>query len=121
MQINLGRETLKGLLAHWLNRRRQRMGSQGSTNGDLLPGNIVRSLNHSRIDTDGTADNDTLVYPPFEFSSVAPPSIITEGSHGGLWRRRITDFDGSEDEKDLPWWCLDCVLNSRLPPRENTK
>ncbi|KAI4302976.1 hypothetical protein MLD38_038661 [Melastoma candidum] len=119
-KVNLGRETLKGLLAHWLNRRRQRIGSQSSANGDSLPGNNVniRSLSHPRIDNDGNADNDSLVYPPFEFSSVVPPSVITEGSHGVLWRRRITDFDGSEDEKDLPWWSLDCVLNNRLPPRD---
>ncbi|KAI4298093.1 hypothetical protein MLD38_040475 [Melastoma candidum] len=123
-KVNLGRETLKGLLTHWLNRRRQRMGgSQTLANGDLLPGNnvSVRNLSHSRTEIDGNVENDTLVYPPFEFSSVAPPSIITEGSQGGPWRRRITDFDGSEDEKELPWWCLDCVLNNRLPPRENSK
>jgi len=61
------------------------------------------------------------VYPPFEFSSVSPPSIITEGSQGGPWRKKITEFTGTEDEKDFPLWCLDAVLNNRLPPRENTK
>jgi WD repeat-containing protein 48 len=30
-------------------------------------------------------------------------------------------LDGSEDEKELPWWVIDCVLNNRLPPRENAK
>ena len=30
-------------------------------------------------------------------------------------------LDGTEYEKDFPLWCLDCVLNNKLPPRENTK
>ncbi|KAL5566956.1 hypothetical protein UlMin_030120 [Ulmus minor] len=121
-KINLARETLKGLLAHWLAKRKQRFGSPASANGELsgkdIPG---RSLSHSRNDLDASSENDSMVYPPFEFSTVSPPSIITEGSHGGPWRKKITDFDGTEDEKDFPWWCLDCVLNNRLPPRENTK
>ncbi|KAJ8770960.1 hypothetical protein K2173_022184 [Erythroxylum novogranatense] len=78
-----------------------------------------RSLTHSRVEVDG-ADNDAVVYPPFEFSTASPPSIVTEGSQGGPWRKKITDLDGTEDEKDFPWWCLDCVLNNRLPPRENS-
>lgn len=69
---------------------------------------------------DTSAANDP-VYPPFEFPSVSPPSIITEGSQGGPWRKKITDFTGAEDEKDFPMWSLDAVLNNRLPPRENTK
>ena len=56
-----------------------------------------------------------MVYPPFEFSDVSPPSIITEGTHGGPWRKKMSDLDGTEDEKDFPWWCLDSVLNNRLP------
>lgn len=123
MQVNLARETLKGLLAHWLIRRKQRSGSQASANGDVPSGKdtATRSHTHSRIDMDGNADNDSIVYPPFEFSTVSPPSIITEGSQGGPWRKKITELDGTEDEKDFPWWCLECVLNNRLPPRENTK
>lgn len=122
-KVNLGRETLKGLLVHWLTKRRQKSGPQASANGDMLSARDVaaRSLSHSRIEVDGNAENDSSVYPPFEFSTVSPPSIITEGSHGGPWRKKITDLDGTEDEKDFPWWCLDCVLNNRLPPRENTK
>ncbi|XP_034917913.1 uncharacterized protein [Populus alba] len=122
-KVNLARETLKGLLAHWLAKRRQRLGSQASANGDVLSGKDIapRSLAHSRVDVDGGAENDSMVYPPFEFSTVSPPSVVTEGSQGGPWRKKITDLDGSEDEKDFPWWCLDCVLNNRLPPRENTK
>ncbi|XP_021891207.1 WD repeat-containing protein 48 isoform X2 [Carica papaya] len=121
-KVNLARETLKGLLAHWLIRRKQRSGSQASANGDVPSGKdtATRSHTHSRIDMDGNADNDSIVYPPFEFSTVSPPSIITEGSQGGPWRKKITELDGTEDEKDFPWWCLECVLNNRLPPRENT-
>ncbi|KAL2954515.1 hypothetical protein AAZX31_19G226700 [Glycine max] len=122
-KINLARETLKGLLAHWLRKRKQRMESPAPANGELLSGKDIssRSLAHSRIEVDGSSENDAMVYPPFEFSVTSPPSIITEGTHGGPWRKKITDLDGTKDEKDFPWWCLDCVLNNRLPPRENTK
>ncbi|PON73929.1 Guanine nucleotide-binding protein, beta subunit [Parasponia andersonii] len=121
-KVNLARETLKGLLAHWLARRRQRFGNQASANGELSGREITtRSHTHSRLDVDSNAENDSMVYPPFEFSSISPPSIISEGSQGGPWRKKITDLDGTEDDKELPWWCLDCVLNNRLPPRENTK
>lgn len=122
-KVNLARETLKGLLAHWLGKRKHRSGTQASANGDVSSGKEItpRSITHSRIEVDGNAENDSMVYPPFEFSTVSPPSIITEGSQGGPWRKKITDLDGTEDEKDFPWWCLDCVLNNRLPPRENTK
>ncbi|RXI01939.1 hypothetical protein DVH24_015288 [Malus domestica] len=122
-KVNLARETLKGLLAHWLAKRKQRFGSQASANGDVSSGKDIttRSITHSRIEVDSNAENDSMVYPPFEFSTTSPPSVITEGSQGGPWRKKITDLDGTEDEKDFPWWCLDCVLNNRLPPRENTK
>ncbi|GAB4855426.1 hypothetical protein Ancab_024053 [Ancistrocladus abbreviatus] len=122
-KVNLARETLKGLLAHWLAKRKQRLGTQSSANGNIqsMKDISTRTLSHSRFEVDGSAESDTVIYPPFEFSSVFPPSIITEGSHGGLWRKKITDLDGTEDEKYFPWWVLDCVLNNRLPPRENTK
>ncbi|KAI4301877.1 hypothetical protein L6164_035114 [Bauhinia variegata] len=122
-KVNLARETLKGLLAPWLVKRKQRMGFQAPANGEVLSGKDVtsRSHAHSRIEVDGSSENDAVVYPPFEFSVVSPPSIITEGTQGGPWRKKVTDLDGTEDEKEFPWWCLDCVLNNRLPPRENTK
>ncbi|KAG6386861.1 hypothetical protein SASPL_152038 [Salvia splendens] len=122
-KVNLARETLKGLLAHWLTKRRQRFGSQASANGEIPTGKEMstKTLTLTRIEGDGNSENDSAVYPPFEFLAASPPSIVTEGSHGGPWRKKITDLDGTEDEKDLPWWVLDCVLNNRLPPRENTK
>ncbi|KAI3452036.1 hypothetical protein Pfo_008701 [Paulownia fortunei] len=116
-KVNLARETLKGLLAHWLTKRRQRFGSQTSSNGEIPSGKDMptRVLTLPRVEGDCSSENDSTVYPPFEFSVAAPPSIVTEGSQGGPWRKKITDLDGSEDEKDFPWWVLDCVLNNRLP------
>lgn len=119
----MARETLKGLLVHWLIKRRQKFGSQLSINGEFPSGKDVstRILTTSRVEVDGNADNDSAVFPPFEFSEASPPSIMTEGSQSGPWRKKITDLDGTEDEKDMPWWVIDCVMNNRLPPRENTK
>ncbi|KAL6961424.1 hypothetical protein U1Q18_039192 [Sarracenia purpurea var. burkii] len=123
LQINLAHETLKGLFTYWLNKRRQRFGSQASVNGEVASGKDIsaRSFTLSRGEVDGNAKNDSMVYSLFEFSTASPPSIITVGSQGGPWRKRITDLDGTEDEKCFPSWCLDCVLNNRMPPRENTK
>ncbi|XP_060182610.1 uncharacterized protein LOC132612343 [Lycium barbarum] len=122
-KVNLARETLKGLLVHWLIKRRRKFGSQSSINGEVPSGKYVstRILTASRMELDGNADNDSAVFPPFEFSAAFPPSIMTEGSQSGPWRKKITDLDGTEDEKDIPWWVIDCVMNNRLPPRENTK
>ncbi|XP_010546629.1 PREDICTED: WD repeat-containing protein 48 [Tarenaya hassleriana] len=119
-KINLARETLKGLLAHWLAKRKQRPKSQPPTNGDSSSiKDAMKNVSLPKAE-DSNADNDP-VYPSFEFASISPPSIITEGSQGGPWRKKITEFTGAEDDKDFPWWCLDAVLNNRLPPRENTK
>lgn len=124
LQINLAQETLRGLFSYWLAKRRQKPGSQASSNGDSSIGKeaSVKNAPHSRLEVDDGSENHmNVMLPAFEFSTVSPPSIITEGSQGGPWRKKITDLDGTEDEKDLPWWCIDCVLNGRLPPRENTK
>ncbi|KAE8711503.1 cysteine synthase-like [Hibiscus syriacus] len=104
-KINLGLETLKGLLAHWMAKRRQKLGLQTSANGNVLSGKVTtqRSLAHSRIEVDGNAETVPTVYPPFELSTVSPPSIITEGSQGGPWRKKITELYGTEDEKHFPW------------------
>lgn len=76
----------------------------------------------SSSNTDIEQENNTLpVHPSFEFSTNSPPSIVTQGSQGGSWRRRNTDLDGTEDEKDLPWWCIDCVLNGKQSQREVTE
>ncbi|XP_042383473.1 WD repeat-containing protein 48-like isoform X1 [Zingiber officinale] len=123
LKINLAQETLRGLLVHWMAKRRHKAGSHASSNGDATSTNdVVKNHPHSKIVVDDGSDNYNFgILPSFEFSTVSPPSIVTEGSHGGPWRKKITDLDGTEDEKDLPWWCMECVLNGRLPPRENTK
>ncbi|KAI7731012.1 hypothetical protein M8C21_022744 [Ambrosia artemisiifolia] len=122
-KINLARETLKGLLAHWLSKKKHKPGSQPLANGEMPPVRDIsgRSITLSKVEVDGAPENDAKVYPPFEFPTTSPPSIITEGSQNGPWRKKITEMDGTEDDKDLPWWVMDCVLHNRLPPRENTK
>ncbi|KAF9605391.1 hypothetical protein IFM89_016968 [Coptis chinensis] len=122
--IGLAEETLKGLFAHWLAKRRTKSGLQAPVNGDVPSGKDVsaRSHSHSRVEVDDNAENlSSVVRHAFEFSTISPPSIITEGSHGGPWRKKITDLDGTEDEKDIPRWCLDCVLDKGLPAKDITK
>eukprot|EP01018_Ginkgo_biloba_P003250 Gb_04181 [translate_table: standard] len=122
--INLAQETLHGILAHWLSRRRQKMGTQTSTNGTVPSVQEAALNNHisSKVDVHADAENcNSGVLPAFEFSMTSPPSIITEGSQGGPWRKKITELDGTEDEKELPWWCIECVLHGRIPPREQSK
>lgn len=123
-KINLAEETLKGLFAHWLTKRKQKSGPQASVNGEIPLGKDlpVRSHSHSRVELEVKPDShSSAVHPAFEFSTVSPPSIITEGSHGGPWRKKITDLDGTEDDKEIPWWCLDCILNKKIPHKDNTK
>ncbi|KAL8136334.1 hypothetical protein V2J09_002335, partial [Rumex salicifolius] len=122
-KVNLAREALKGLLAHWLVKRKHKPASHPTVNGDInsMKDISTRTMSHSKIEVDGGSENDHMVYPPFEFSTICPPSVITEGLHGGPWRKKITDLDGIEDDKDFPLWVLECVLNNRLPPREHTK
>ncbi|ONK61544.1 uncharacterized protein A4U43_C08F31070 [Asparagus officinalis] len=121
-KINLAQETLRGLFAHWMLKRKRRPGPQASCNGDISSGKdmSMRNISHSRIEVDESVENhNTVVLPAFEFSTISPPSLITEGTFGGPWRKKITQLDGTEDEKDLPWWCLDCILSGRMPSRDN--
>ncbi|KAL2623623.1 hypothetical protein R1flu_003828 [Riccia fluitans] len=126
-KLNLGQETLRGLLDRWLSRRQQKAAAAQLSNGDVASvesgnggehGTEKRSTEDSHDDPDA---HKSKVIPAFEFSTSSPPSIITEGSVGGPWRKKATDLDGTEDEKELPLWCIDCVLHSRLPPRDNAK
>uniref|UniRef100_A0A0E0BPF8 Transducin/WD40 repeat-like superfamily protein n=1 Tax=Oryza glumipatula TaxID=40148 RepID=A0A0E0BPF8_9ORYZ len=99
----------------------KRSGSHGLSNGDTSTGKDVslKNLPHPRSEVDDGAENHaSQMLPSFEFSTVSPPSIITEGSSGGPWRKRITDLDGTES--DIPWWIVDCVEHNRFP-KENTK
>ncbi|EFJ15001.1 hypothetical protein SELMODRAFT_180574 [Selaginella moellendorffii] len=110
-KLNLGQETLRGLFAHWLSRRKQKT-STHLANGDAL--SSLRTL------SDNAHDNtDSQVV--FDFSTSIPPSIITEGSQGGPWRKKVSDLEGVEDEKELPRWCIDCVAHAQIPPREQSK
>ncbi|CAN0897573.1 WD repeat-containing protein 48 [Linum grandiflorum] len=122
-KVNLARETLKGLFAHWFAKRKQRHGSQASSNGEVIPTKDIssRSLANSRAESDGSAENDSAVYPPFEFSKLSPPSIVTEGPQGSPWRKKITELDGTEDQKDFPAWCWDYVLHNRTLPKDNSR
>jgi WD repeat-containing protein 48 len=126
LKLNIGQETLRGLMANWMARRRQRTSIiSGTANGDVESGVGEHRSDH-RPPTDDSHDDvinihQPSVLPAFEFSNSSPPSIITEGSQGGPWRKKASELDGSEDEKELPWWVIDCVLHNRLPPRENAK
>ncbi|KZV24977.1 hypothetical protein F511_01947 [Dorcoceras hygrometricum] len=79
-KVNLARETLKGLMAQWLTKKRQRFGSRALANGDIPPGKEMsaRTLTLSRVEGDDNSENDSTVYQPFEFSAACPPSIVTE-------------------------------------------
>ncbi|CAK9201146.1 unnamed protein product [Sphagnum troendelagicum] len=126
LKLNIGQETLRGLMASWMARRRQRTSIISATaNGDVESGVGEHRSDH-RPPTDDSHDDvinihQPSVLPAFDFSNSSPPSIITEGSQGGPWRKKASELDGSEDEKELPWWVIDCVLHNRLPPRENAK
>jgi WD repeat-containing protein 48 len=85
----------------------------------------VRNVSLMRIESsDGdVADHpqqSSSTYSVFDFPTDSPPSIITEGAHSGPWRKKCVNLDGTEDDRDLPWWCIECVVNSRYP-KENTK
>ncbi|GBG91115.1 hypothetical protein CBR_g51918 [Chara braunii] len=54
------------------------------------------------------------VLPAFDFPAECPPSIITEGSAEVPWRKAINELDGTEDERDIPHWCLECLLHKRF-------
>lgn len=126
-KTNLGQATLRGLFADWLVCRRQRASAAPVANGDSVTSREGGHGNHghgrgSNSDAYLGAENRSLpTCSAFDFSSLSPPSIITEGSQGGPWRKKITELDGTEDERDLPSWCLDCLLHGRYPPRENAK
>lgn len=134
-QINLAHETLKGLLYHWLTKRKPKSG--GSVTHNLSNGSdgvvgkssftdpAVRNVPLMRVESSDAdmADHSQLnasTYSVFDFLTDSPPSIITEGAHSGPWRKKCVDLDGTEDDRDLPWWCIECVVSGRYP-KENTK
>ena len=127
LQLNLGQETIRGLFLHWLGLKRQQAASL-LNNGDKQSsyeaenGNHLNSKTPANLDSRSSIENGIpTTYPAFEFSVSSLPSIITEGSQGGPWRKKLTELNGNEDEKSLPSWCLDSLLQGKLPPRENAK
>lgn len=127
-KLNLGQETLRGLFSRWLISRRHKPGGLSTANGDAQPnreagnGNYAGGRVSGNLDSHLSGENHSLIiHRAFDFSNISSPSIISEGSHGGPWRKKLSFLDGTEDEKSLPSWCLDCLLHGRLPPRENTK
>lgn len=123
LQLNLGQETIRGLFLHWLGLKRQLVSTgdkQSSYEADN--GNHSNSKTFANLDPRSSMENGApTTYPAFEFSASSLPSIITEGNQGGPWRKKLTELNGSEDEKSLPSWCLDSLLQGKLPPRENAK
>ncbi len=84
LQLNIGQETLRGLMANWMTRRRQRSSTTSTAaNGDAESG-IGEHHPDRRPSSDDSHDDSNshqpLVLPAFEFSTSSPPSIITEGS-----------------------------------------
>lgn len=113
MQVNLAQETLCGLLFRL----------QPQLNGDSSTGkeSSFRNLPPPNSEVDDEPKNRaSKAHPAFEFSTTSPPSIITEGSYGGPWRKRITDLVGTEGEEYIPKWCVDCMFEGEFP-REATK
>ena len=96
VQLNIGQETLRGLLAHWSTQRRAKAVAPATANGDVNP--ILSSGVGEHGSSRRTALDDNVnephaqqprVLPSFEFSTQSPPSIITEGSHVKLFYYRI--------------------------------
>ena len=128
LQLNLGQETIRGLFSRWLALRRQKATPLLVIDGDKQSSYEAENGNHMNSKTPANSDlrsgienGPPTTYPAFDFSDLSLPSIITEGSQGGPWRKNLTELDGNEDETSLPSWCLDTLLQGKLPPRENAK
>jgi WD repeat-containing protein 48 len=85
LKLNIGQETLRGLMANWMARRRQRTSIISATaNGDVESGVGEHRSDHQPPTDDSHDDviniHQPSVLPSFEFSNSSPPSIITEGS-----------------------------------------
>lgn len=125
VKINLGQHTLRGLFEHWLARNHC---STALPNGDALNGTLPEApvdggAASASSGEDVPGDEPWLdgVLPAFQFSRTCPPSIITEGTHGGPWRRKATDLLGTEGPREIPQWCIDATLHNKLPLREPPK
>jgi len=99
VQLNIGQETLRGLLAHWSTQRRAKSVAPTTPNGDVSPSLNSGAGEHGSNRRTGLDDNkhepsvqQTRVLPSFEFSTQSPPSIITEGSQVKIFIYSIQDF-----------------------------
>lgn len=96
VQLNIGQETLRGLLAHWSTQKRAKTVAPATPNGDVNPSLSSGAGEHGsnrRTALDDNAHESSVqqsrVLPSFEFSTQSPPSIITEGSQVKLFYCRI--------------------------------
>lgn len=96
LQLNIGQETLRGLLAHWSTQRRAKSAAPATSNGDVSPSLSSGAGEHGSNRRSGLDDSNhesnvqqTRVLPSFEFSTQSPPSIITEGSQVKLVNYKI--------------------------------
>ena len=99
VQLNIGQETLRGLLAHWSTKRRAKAAAPATVNGDVSPslssgaGEHVSNRRTALDDNVHESNNQqSRVLPSFEFSTESPPSIITEGSQVKLFYYNLLDF-----------------------------
>ncbi|KAH7285283.1 hypothetical protein KP509_33G020800 [Ceratopteris richardii] len=121
LKINLGHETLRGLFSHWLACREKKTESSPDGNEDTQNNCNIGEEKVMASNSPVKGRSSLPVCSAFDFSSAYPPSIITEGSEGGTWRRKIIDLSGTEDEKELPAWCLDALLHGKFSTKESTK
>lgn len=112
-QLNIGQETLRGLLANWLTRRRAKAaGVTAIPNGDASPIPDSGPGEHGPSRRSALDDNlhepnnqQTRVFPSFQFSTQAPPSIITEGS-------QVKPFSFSICGSSLDFWSKHATFTS---------
>eukprot|EP00897_Mesotaenium_endlicherianum_P003029 jgi/Mesen1/2754/ME000017S02121 len=119
-KINIGQETLKGVLHHWQQQQQPHSKEHEVPNGGP-PHTAATVSPEGASATNGPADDNAELPAAFDFSRSCTPSIMTEGSEGGPWRRKASELDGSEDARQLPWWCIDCVLHNQLPSQNPAK
>ncbi|GAQ87661.1 Transducin/WD40 repeat-like superfamily protein [Klebsormidium nitens] len=129
LKLNLGEYTLRGLFSHWLAGRREREKRQPppdpapqdspSAPGDS-PGPPTPDPQDRRQSDSQPEAGPASLPPAFQFSSAAPPSIMTEGAEGGPWRRRATELTGDEGDESIPGWARE-ALHGKLPQRDQAK
>jgi WD repeat-containing protein 48 len=102
LQLNIGQETLRGLLAHWLAQKRLKTVAPATANGDAGLNVSSGPGEHGSNRRTGLGDSveephshQCRVLPSFEFSTQSPPSIITEGSQVIAYLRLLSFHSSS--------------------------